>query len=195
MNLYFAILIMAKFQDLEILESAAYRQRNARNFCGTSTGQLSAHQQQHLMSPSVFLTSPEDSSFTFVLSDMPKSSTSTSVQNKATFQSYVDRHGPSQSQTTQPYYTTSSDQSSRTLPHKYHSKQNVEFENPETCVNYPTLETRKSQLHKLKGVDQQSNNLIEFGSPPHSPLRTSSNPQPAYQYTVPGKQIILYSVQ
>ena len=191
MSLCVVILIMAKFQDLEIMESAAYRQRNARSFCGPA---LSEHQQQHLMSPSVFLTSPDDSSFTIVLSDLPKSNTSTSVPNKPTFQSYVDRHG-SPLQPTQPYCTDSSDQNSRTLPHKHHSKLHLDFSsNPENCTNYSTLESRKTHPNKLKSVNnQQSNNLIEFGSPPQSPLRPSTNPQQAYQYASPGKiYIFLY---
>lgn len=181
---------MAKFQDLEILESAAYRQRNDRRFGGTP-GQLSVHQQhQHLTPQSVFLTSPEDSSFTFVLTDLPKSSPSGSInQSRPQIQSLIDRHGSvtayPPSEYTQSYYN--SDQSSRTLPHKHHSKLHLDFQpNPEAgSNNYSTIEPRKQHPHKVKGTNQNAN-LIEFGSPPNSPLKSPSNYQQPHHYSVPG---------
>lgn len=184
---------MAKSQDLDILESTAYRQRNGRSFCGP--GQLSSHQQQLYSPQSVFLTSSEDSSFTFVLSDLPKSSAnSTVIQNKPQqMQSYgnypTGRHN-SAAETNQSYYTTS-DQSSRTLPQKYHPKVHLDFSTTAEpgLVNYTsTLESRKPQQHphKLKGSNLHTN-LIEFGSPPSSPLKSPTDNRQAYHYAVPGK--------
>lgn len=183
---------MAKSRDLEILESAVYRQRNDRSFCGP--GQLSSnHHPQQLSTQNVFVTSSDDSSFAFVLSDLPKSSAnSAGVQNKSHFmQSYgshpMDRHSFT-TETNQPYYATS-DQTSRAAPQKYHPKVHLEFaSSPETgAVNYAlNLESRKPHSHKLKGSNLHPN-LIEFGSPPHSPLKSPTDSHQAYHYAVPGK--------
>lgn len=181
---------MAKSQDLEILESAVYRQRNDRSFCGP--GQLSSnHHPQQLSTQNVFVTSSDDSSFAFVLSDLPKSSAnSAGVQNKSHFmQSYgshpMDRHSFT-TETNQPYYAIS-DQTSRAAPQKYHPKVHLEFaSSPETgAVNYAlNLESRKPHSHKLKGSNLHPN-LIEFGSPPHSPLKSPTDSYQAYHYAVP----------
>ena len=193
---------MAKSHDLDVLESTAYRQRNDRSFCGP--GQLSSHQQQLFSSQSVFLTSPEDSSYTFVLSDLPKaisnmdstcaSANITGTQNKPqqmqSFGSHPTGRHNSATETSHPSYYTTSEQSSRTLPQKYHPKVHLDFsQNAEPgFVNYGnTPESRKPHPHKLKSASNLHTNLIEFGSPPSSPLKSPTDTRQAYHYAVPGK--------
>lgn len=179
---------MAKSQDLEILDSAVFRQRNDRRF-GGSPGQLSSHQQ--LKPQSVFLTSPEDSSFTFVLSDLPKSNaSSTSIQNKTQLQTVYVKHRVESSYTTpevnQPFYN--SDQNSKTLPPKHNPKLHLDFpSSPETRnFTYATVEPRRPNSNKVTGTNFHAN-LIEFGSPPNSPLKSpTATCQHAYPHSTPG---------
>lgn len=184
---------MAKSQNLEILESTSYGQRNDRSFCGPGQLSTSLHHAQLVSPQNVFLTSSDDSSFTFILSDMPKSNTnSTGGQNKPhLMQSYgshsMGRHSLA-TEASQPYYTTS-DPTSRSVPKKYHSKVHLEFDPSPGygVVNHLlTIESRKPNSNKLKGNNPHQN-LIEFGSPPHSPLKSPTDTHQTYHYAVPGK--------
>nr|SVE84165.1 EOG090X03LH [Daphnia pulex] len=124
-----------------------------------------------------------------------KTANSTVIQNKPqqmqSYGSYPTGRHNSAAETNQSYYNTS-DQSSRTLPQKYHSKGHLEFSPTAEpgLVNYTsTLESRKPQQHphKLKGSNLHTN-LIEFGSPPSSPLKSPTDTRQAYHYAVPASR-------
>lgn len=176
---------MAKSQDLDILGSSYNRSRNSRSFCSTSM-QQSAHQHS-LTSPNVFLTSPEDSSFAFVLSDHPKvNANNPGVHNKSHLQALAEAQSSLSDVNSHLFYSPS-EQSSRTLPHKYHPRLQLDLaQNGETeCGMYSTLDSKKHHSLKSKNVKQHTD-LIELGSPPSSPFRTPSTTSNTYHYGTPG---------
>lgn len=182
---------MAKFQDFEVLESAAYRQRNDRRFCGTPASHRS--ENQLLANQSVFLASPEDSSYTFVLSDVPKTHVnSTSVKNKLYSHSPTDRQCSLSTYSTSEInqlYSSTTDRKPRNLPPKPGSRLHSDLPSSldYSCGNSASPEQRKSQTLKHKTTLHHAN-LIELGSPPNSPVKspTSNAQQYLQQHGAPG---------